>query len=202
MSWTRRREIPIVIYIVSMIFILFSDYTGLMKDTSTVMLTSVIVIVAFTFILGLIQLGRLHISRIQKLKTDWPYSVLLLATFIIYLILIYYRGTPYNLALTLVFTPINLVIALIGFREMSILYHGARARNIYSLLLIVSAVISSLYQAAIGALIPGVNQLGSWLNDVPNTGVSRAIIIALGIGIIVIFVRGLLGLEKSYLGEV
>jgi hypothetical protein len=41
-----------------------------------------------------------------------------------------------------------------------------------------------------------------WLKDVPNTGAMRAITIGMGVGLLAVVIRVLLGMERSYLGEI
>jgi hypothetical protein len=59
-----------------------------------------------------------------------------------------------------------------------------------------------LYQAPAGpAFWSGFEAIGDWFKNVPNTAGNRAILIGMAVGMIAVFVRTLLGLERSQIGE-
>jgi hypothetical protein len=59
-----------------------------------------------------------------------------------------------------------------------------------------------LKNAPLGELIwAGFPELGSWLMTYPSGGVYRAIILGIGLGMIVIGLRTLLGFEAGYIGR-
>jgi hypothetical protein len=50
------------------------------------------------------------------------------------------------------------------------------------------------------AISPWLAIVGKWINDVPNGGAMRGILISIAIGMIGLFVRACLGYEKAYIG--
>jgi ABC-type dipeptide/oligopeptide/nickel transport system permease subunit len=58
------------------------------------------------------------------------------------------------------------------------------------------------YSAPYGtAFWMGFESIGNWIKDVPQMAGQRAIIIGMAVGLIAIFVRTILGLERAQLGE-
>lgn len=92
--------------------------------------------------------------------------------------------------------------ALTGFYIISALYRSFKARNYESALLLVSASILLLKNAPIGEAIlgKGIVTLGDWIMGVPNAAGNMAILIGFAIGVIILSLRTLLGMERGFLG--
>lgn len=202
MSVLRRREIAILFYVVPMLFLVFEYFTGIGSEVSSALIGWAIILSTFTYLIGGFAIFRLHILNISKRRGDWPYSVILIVTFIIFLGLAYTYQPGYDWVLKNVYTPLTIIMfGFVGFYTVTALFRGARIRNPHAGLLIICAILLMLYNAPIGeAIWPGFKTIGGWLKDVPNTGVMRAVTIGVAVGILATFVRALLGLETSYLG--
>jgi len=202
MSVLRRREIAILFYVVPMLFLVFEYFTGIGSESSSALIGWAIILSTFTYLIGGFAIFRLHILNIAKQKGEWPYSVILITSFALFLGLAYTYQPGYKWVLENVYTPLTIIMfGFVGFYAATALFRGARIRNFNAGLLIICAIFLMLYNAPIGeAMWPGFKTIGGWLKDVPNTGVMRAVTIGVAIGILATFVRALLGLETSYLG--
>ena len=75
--------------------------------------------------------------------------------------------------------------------------------NLDATVLLVTSIICILYQTGLGELIhPSFGKLFFWLNNVPNLAGQRGLMVCSAIGAISVCIRILVGIERSYLGEV
>jgi hypothetical protein len=202
MSVLRRKELAMLFYIAPMLFIVFEYYTGIGSSAASALITWGIVLSTFTYLIGGFAIFRHHILKITSRKGDWPYSVILMATFAVFLGMAYVYQPGYQWVLENVYQPLTiLMFGFVGFYTVTALFRGSRVRNAHAGLLMICAVLLMLYNAPVGeAIWPGFHTIGGWLKDVPNTGVMRGVVIGVAIGVLATFVRALLGLETSYLG--
>jgi ABC-type enterobactin transport system permease subunit len=76
-----------------------------------------------------------------------------------------------------------------------------KARSKEAALLLISAVLVMWGRAPISAVISeGFAAIADWMMAVPNTAGMRGIVIGIGIGVISIGIRTLLGIERGHLG--
>lgn len=202
MSIVRRKEIAMLFYAAPMLFIVFEYYTGVGSNAASALITWGIILSTFTYLIGGFAIFRHHILKIANKNNDWPYSVILMATFASFLGMAYLHQPGYQWVLENVYQPLTiLMFGFVGFYTVTALFRGSRVRNLHAGVLITCAVLLMLYNAPVGeAIWPGFQTLGGWLKDVPNTGVMRGVVIGVAIGVLATFVRSLLGLETSYLG--
>jgi len=199
----KRREVSIAIFVLSLLVILFAEYTGVGRDVSSQIMIAVTMIVNFTLVLGFYNLFGHHIRIInRKNMPDMYYSVIFIATFLIYTGLQYFWPSGYDWTVSMVFTPLMMSVTMLEFTFLTMLWRGARVRNVFALIVIVSAAIIMIQQSILGNQIRPLWNLGNWILNVPNKGVTRGITILAGVGIVLTLVRALLGYERSYLGEV
>jgi hypothetical protein len=202
MSIFKRREIPMALYIGAMVFLLFAYYTDIGTNYAADVRQWGIQISTFAVLVGVFMLFKFHITKIMRRQTDWIYSIVIFAFFFFYLGVQYASADLYQYVLINIYTPISYASAY-GVASTTILYRGARTRSIYALLILISFVITSMFNSAIGPMIwQGFIPWGAWLKNVPNTGAMRAITIGMGIGLLAVVIRVLLGMERSYLGEI
>lgn len=202
MSILKRREISHVIYVLTAVIILLAEYTNLGALTSSKLMIAVTMIVNFTIVLGFYNLVYRHVNIItRQQKPDMYYSLVLIITFVVNLATMYLWEPGFQWILAKIFMPVMIAITLGGFTLITMLYRGARVRDWVSLVIMVTAIIVALSKSAIGMLIPPLYITGDWILAVPNMSARRAITILAGLGTIILFIRGLLGLERSYMGE-
>ncbi len=209
----KRGEIPIILFTVVSGIILFSYFTGLIPEVADELIGWSIILVSFSYILGLVTLLRYHLVRIRKREKYWPYSAILLAFFLMFLVsgLLGGVGGYEGIAVSKEFkdflwlhmlAPLQTgVLSYVGFYMYTVFFRGARTRSWDIGIMLITAILLMLYTAPIGAAIwPGFVPIGAWLKDVANSGAYRGIMIGVGIGLIALWLRAVLGYEKSYLG--
>jgi len=166
----------------------------------------VIVTYAFAFMLGPINLARLHIGNVRRRRTHWVYSAILLVVMVISTVVILINGVNGKVSLFLVDSIANsidsAIYAMLGFYVCSAAYRSFKLKNVEATILLISAVILMLGQAPIGdAIIPNTSKLANWILTVPNSAGMRGIRIGASIGAFAASIRVILGLERSWTGS-
>jgi len=98
--------------------------------------------------------------------------------------------------------PIDIgIYALLPCYLFLIAYKGFRIRNIPSALFVCAAFFTMMLNAPIGyAIWPGLPAIGDWVQSVPGLAGSRGIMFGIGLGLIFLLVRVVIGKEKSIAG--
>jgi hypothetical protein len=79
-------------------------------------------------------------------------------------------------------------------------YRAVRARNIPTTLLIIAMIIVLIGGSPIGSVyLPMTSTWTSWLNSVVSMGAQRGLKITIGLGLIVMSIRIIIGREKTYM---
>lgn len=200
-----RKELPIVITLVTAVFVVLAVYSGnanFMEGLDQWF----VVTTAAAVLLGAINQTRHHLRVICRRENNWQYSIVLLVVLYVMLIagILEKPGGPYYsfmFSVTMVPTGAT-VFALLGFYISSAAYRAFRARNIDAAVLLITAVIVMLGRAPIGAVISRFFPAASaWIMNVPNTAVMRAIGLGSFIGAFVQAIKVMLGIERSHLGS-
>jgi hypothetical protein len=200
-SVLRRREIPMALYIIVMVFLIFSNYTGIAKNVAADVRSWGIAIATFAALIGVINISYLHIMKLYRRSKGWPYSIVMFTCFIVYFIVAYIYEPGYTWIISNLSIPLGAAF-LSGFNTLGVIFRGSRARSIWSVLILFSVVATALLMVSLGPLIsPSILDIATWIKDYPTTGVFRAVTIGIGIGLLMLVVRAILGMEKSYLGE-
>lgn len=184
------------------------------------------IIAVFAFFLGGGNLLRVHINKLTKKKTDWPFSIVTIAGFAIMLTAGLFKiGNPGDIAANVnaegslfqviyqtVFVPLGATMyALLAFFVASASYRAFRAKNKEATILLVAAFIILLGSTPFGTVLTSwipeslsiaqIPNLAVWIMSSPNLAGQRAIIIGIGLGVVSISLRLILGIERTYLGD-
>lgn len=159
----------------------------------------------FAFLLGPINLVRLHLNNVRRRREKWIYSAITLATIVIFTILFGYYGSNHAVTMWVInniaYQISGAIYALLGFYICSAAYRTFKLKNLDASILLVSAVLLMLGQAPIGdAIIPGTSRLANWILTVPNSAAMRGIRLGAGVGAYAATMRVVLGLERSWTG--
>lgn len=180
--------------------------------------------------LGILNLVFSNFKKVVLRSPGWAYNLVLLGSFLFtFFYAVQYRMVMKNgMAVTLkgtdlgtmgfkifvnVYTPLSATMfALVAFFIASAAFRAFRAKNFEATLLLVSAglvmlgtiPVADAYFARLGLeRFLGPRNL-SWLSyqiqSVPMTAAQRAINLGVGIGIVVISIKILLGIDRSYFG--
>jgi hypothetical protein len=170
-----RRELPLAIcFIMGLImtvqFFVPHYYSQWLFDN---MLKWLIIVLTFAMILGIGNLIKIHVQKVQRRRRDWLYSIVAL----------------FGISASLAF-----YIASAAFRTF-------RARTLEATLLLVAAVVVMLgrvpLESIVGRWLP---HFAEWILDYPNMAAKRGIMIGIGLGAISTALKIILGIERSWLG--
>ena len=184
------------------------------------------IIAVFAYILGGGNLLRVHLSKVQAKRTDWQYSIVTLVGFTVMLAVGLFKlgnpggieaspTEPGSLFQTLyenIFSPLgSTMYALLAFFIASASYRAFRAKNREATILLIAAFIILLGRTALGTMLTAwipeqfslfqIPNLALWIMNSPNLAGQRAILIGIGLGVVAMSLRVILGIERSHLGK-
>jgi len=207
----KRREIPIVITaFVGIVVILsyFISFDPLQSTASTFTSWGAVLVASMVFI-GLINLCQVHLNHIRRReKGIWPFSAWLLVAMFGTIIIGLWAGVPWgtqNDAWVFIYTYINTsisqtIFSLFGFYVISASFHTLRARNLESVIFLISSFVIFFWAMPVGTYIwPGFSPLGDWFMNVLTAGVYRGILLGISLGLISFGIRVISGIERGYL---
>jgi hypothetical protein len=183
------------------------------------------IIAVFAFFLGGGNLLRVHINKLTRRKQDWGFSIVTIAGFLFMLTIGLFKiGNPGDIASAVdaqgswfktmfdyVINPLqSTMYSLLAFFVASASYRAFRAKNREATILLIAAFIILLGRTPFGMMVTGwvpdslsilqIPNLAVWIMNSPNLAGQRAIIIGIGLGVISMSLRLILGVERSYLG--
>ncbi|MDD5530497.1 MAG: hypothetical protein PHX21_10800 [bacterium] len=208
-----RREIPLAITFITGILIIIGFFVPHkpIGEIQTIFLEWYSIIVGFTMIIGLITLSTVHTRNIRRHSPGFGYSIALILSIVITLIVCFYSGfkygglfdpgTPFMWYYNSVFIPLSATMfALLAFFIASASYRAFRARNIEATLLLLAGVLVMIGRIPLGELMwdkfPGIAE---WIMNIPQMSAKRGMLIGIALGMIVTSLRQVLGIERSYL---
>lgn len=184
------------------------------------------IIAVFAFFLGGGNLVRIHFTRVYRKRPDWGFSTITLVGFAVMLAAGLFKignpqgisgsvtaeGSLLNTLFVHIITPLSSTMyALLAFFVASASYRAFRAKNREATILLVAAFIILLGRTPLGMLVTGwigeslsilqVPNLAVWVMNVPNLAGQRAILIGVGLGVVAMSLRLILGLDRTYLGR-
>lgn len=204
-----KRQLPLIVVLVTALATMLLKFFnfGQVGNTFASELDQWIVIsYAFAFLLGPINLIRLHWGNVARRRTKWAYSAFTLVLLAISTVVMLVNGVNGKVSLFLVDNIGNAIdsaiYAMLGFYVCSAAYRSFKLKNTEASILLVAAVILMLGQAPIGdVLIPNISKFANWILNVPNSAGMRAIGIGASIGGFAASIRVVLGLERSWTGS-
>ncbi len=217
MSLVVKRYVPLGVTFVMGIIMVIATYF-LVPDTpareATVSLTaSVDILVATAGVIGLVVLVRHHLLNVSRRGRLWKYSTITIIGVVLYLIVGLYgvatHEQHYMLASELfawvynnIYVSMDMTIfSLLAFFIASAAYRAFRLRSLEASILLIVGSLMLLGRAPVGGVIwEGFPEIATWLLNVPNTAGTRAILMGIAIGAILLAIRQLLGIERGYLG--
>ncbi|MGD8718051.1 MAG: hypothetical protein PVH29_04435 [Candidatus Zixiibacteriota bacterium] len=203
-----RRELPLAIcFIMGLImavqFFIPHRYSQWLFDN---MLKWLIIVLTFAMILGIGNLIKLHIQKVQHRRRDWLYSIVALFGISASLVTGFGWGigadSPFMVLYNYVQIPMQATMfSLLAFYIASAAFRTFRARTLEATLLLIAAVIVMLgrvpLEGIVGQWLP---DLAEWILDYPNMAAKRGIMIGIGLGAISTALKIILGIERSWLG--
>ena len=205
-----KRTMPLVITFVTGLIVIINSFFKIdfLADFVTNYLSrSITVSLAWAIGLGAMNLMRQHFRRASSNTPQKWYSVILIVTFLIFLIAGFvldrhqqnplyqqwFMAVQNSLSATM-FSVLAFYIATSAFRAF-------RIRNVDSSLLLGSAIIVMLGAVPIGEVIwVGMPDAADWIMSIVQTSAMRAMGIGLTLGSLAQSMRVLVGIERGHLG--
>jgi len=163
-----------------------------------------IIVAAFALALGGFNMLRLHGNKISQKRPNWQYSIIFVVAFVAYFTLGVTTSTTspgYKYIWQNLYQPAaSTMYSFTLFYMASACWRAFRIRNWQSGVLMVTGAAVLLGQVGLGAAIsPAIPKFSAWVIAVPNAAAIRAITIGGSLGMVVMSIRVILGLERTYM---
>ncbi len=221
-----KRQVPLFITFFVGTLLILSVFIPPMENLGENFTLFFDIIAVFAFFLGGGNLLRVHFKKLSKKKRDWQYSIVTICGFFFMLAAGLFKiGNPGDIAssvtaegslfqtiYTNMFVPLgSTMYALLGFFVASASYRAFRAKNREATILLIAAFIILLGRTPFGTMltvwipdsmsIAQIPNLAIWIMNSFNLAGQRAILIGIGLGVVSMSLRLILGVERTYLGD-
>jgi len=207
-----KREVPLLISIAAGIFVLIGFFVPhpAIRTTYDDIQQWVIIVVAFTYVLGMANLLRINVEQVRRRAKDWPYKAALVAALLITMAVGFSEGTRYLndgtrfswIYNTFYSSMSSTMFSLLAFFIASAAFRAFRVRTVEALLLAIAAFILMLGRVPIGNIIhPLLPQAADWLMEIPQNAAKRGILMGAALGVMATGFRIILGIERTYGSE-
>ncbi|MCK5833227.1 hypothetical protein KAH81_06100 [bacterium] len=175
-----------------------------------------IVIGIFGGILAYISFYRAHAMRIKKKAPAWPYSLVAITISVVMILFGFIKGTESgtvfsNMYFYILVSIEGTMFSLLAFYISSAAYRAFRARSVQATALLIAAIIVMLGRIPLGEQLsvwkyiwhgaPSFPDIANWILNVPNMAAKRAMQLGIGLGIMMLSLKIVLGIERSYMGS-
>ena len=202
-----KRTLPLIIVFGLGFFVIVAFFIPLriFQNASQTLETWYTGVIAFFVFIGIFNIIRVNINKMQRRVADWQYSIILLVFLFVMMAAGFIGGTEggvFNYLFEHMQVPLGAtVFSLLAFFVASAAFRAFRARTPEATLLLIAAVIVMIGRVPIGYYIwHGFPSVVEWLMNVPNTAAKRGILFGADLGLISMALRVLLGIERSYMG--
>src|SRR5262245_15139643 len=167
----------------------------------------VIIVVAFTYVLGVANVLKINMTQVQRRERDWPYKIVLIAGLVATIAVGFSEGTRYLndgtrfswIYSTFYSSMSATMFALLAFFIASAAFRAFRVRTVEALLLAIAAFLLMIGRVPIGGAIhPVLPAAAEWLMEIPQNAAKRGILMGAALGVMATGFRLLFGLEKTY----
>mgnify|MGYP001259458558 FL=1 len=221
-----RREVPLFITFFIGMLLIFAVFIPPIENLDEDFTVFFDIIAVFAFFLGGGNLLRVHVTKLSRRQTDWGYSIVTLGGFLGMLVIGLFKlgnpggiaaaptesGSLFQLIFDYVLVPLGATMySLLAFFVASASYRAFRAKNREATILLVAATIILIGRTPFGMYLTSwmpeslsvleIPNLAMWIMNAPNLAGQRAIMIGIGLGVVAMSLRIILGIERSYLGE-
>jgi hypothetical protein len=158
-----------------------------------------IIVAAFAMVLGFFNVLIVHLNKILRFKQGWFYSIFLVLTMMIVLLLGLIEGPQGSLTSQVfqyVLFPLQATIfSLLAFFVASAAYRAFRLRSWESVLLVITGIIVLLGQVPLWGALTSFKE---WILEVPSMAGARGILLGVALGTVATGLRVLLGIDRPY----
>lgn len=210
-----KRTVPLLITMLSGLFVLagFFIREPAVRDVYDDIQQYVIVVVAFTYVLGVANVLKSNLDEVfvhGRRTPDWPYKVVLVLGLLVTIGVGLGEGRHYlddgshfSWIYDNFYSPMAATMfALLAFFIASAAFRAFRVRTPEALLLAIAAFILMLGRVPIGAAIhPWIPAAADWLMEIPQNAAKRGILMGAALGVVATGLRVIFGVERTYGGE-
>ncbi|HLF06425.1 MAG TPA: hypothetical protein VI893_04525 [Thermoplasmata archaeon] len=204
-----KREVPLLISMVAGIFVLIGFFVPhpAIKTTYDDLQQWVIIVVAFTYVLGVANVLRINWTQVSRREKDWPFKIALIAGMLATIAIGLSEGSHYlddGSKFTWIYNTFYssmsaTMFSLLAFFIASAAFRAFRIRTMEALLLSLAAFILMLGRVPIGNVIhPALPEVAEWLMEIPQNAAKRGILMGAALGVMATGFRIILGIEKTY----
>ena len=197
-----------IIAIIAGIFVLLGYFfPSIFGGIQSTLVGWAIILAAFALVLGIINLALVHWKKINSKAPGSIYSLVLLVSLILTIILASISGPTGTLTLWLFNTfQVPVEVSLLAVLSIILVYAGARllARRphwstILFLVTVLLVLLGSVPLLFIGEVAP-LNAVRSWLTQVPAVAGARGLLLGVALGTVATGIRILIGVDRPYGG--
>jgi len=196
-----RKEVPIFLTGLMGAIIFAEYYIGApeIKLVSAELKNWAVIIASFTVFISTFKMFVSNWSKIVKREPkQWYISIwfLFITSFMLIIGVLYSVNNSVYVWLfnNIYYTLSSSTNALMGFFIASAAFRAFKMRNIESAILLVSATLVAFTNVPIGIMLwKDFPMIGTWIRDVVNTAAFRGITIGVGVGVVFLGIRRLLG---------
>jgi hypothetical protein len=205
-----KREIPVIITFVFGAFMIVQYFIPhpLINGIATTLQGWAIIVIAFSYVLGSVNILRINGEQVYRRHRDWPYKLVLIGGFLLMLITGLVggieQGSFANDRLFMqIYIPMSATMySTLAFFIASAAFRAFRIRTWQAAILAVTAVAVMLGRVPIGQLLwKQFPDFVDWVMNVPNAVAQRGILIGAALGAIATGLKVVFGIERSYLGH-
>ena len=182
------------------IIVLVGLLSGTFAAPTNLLLQLAVITVAVTILIGIINLLGIHFRRILGRQRGWVYSIVLVLSTLLVLVLWLTDSDAENMAL-LEGVQVSIESALAGLLLFALVY-GAyrlmRQRVTWAAMLFIVALLIILIGAVPLREVQALAEIRAWLLAVPVSAGARGILLGIALATVVTGVRVLIGQERSY----
>ena len=159
-----------------------------------------IMLTAFALLLGLINLVKVHLTRIvRRHEASAGYSVIVVITAALVLVVglwFMLPSPPMTWIFDNLYAPLqSAFFALVAFFLATAAYRALRARNIETMWMLLAALVVFAGQTPILGVLVDARE---WVLNIPSTAGVRGILLGVALGTIATALRLLVGLDRPY----
>jgi len=202
-----KRTLPLIIVAGSGFFMLVAFFipSKFFQDTSQTFQNWYIGVAAFFVFIGILNLVKINIEKIQRKLRDWRYCYILLFFLAFTMATGFIQGREGKAFLYMFYnfqTPLGATMfSLLAFFMASATFRAFRAKTPEATILLIAALLVMLGRIPVGYWIwHNYPDLVEWIMTGPNTAAKRGILFGIDLGLISMALRVLLGIERSYMG--
>jgi ABC-type antimicrobial peptide transport system permease subunit len=198
--------LPLFVVLLTALLVLADFFTtGVADGIGHALALWVSIIAGVLLLLGLGNIARVHLGRLQKGEAGWVYSLALLVSAIVVIVagvvgrVAGYQDGVSNWIFQYIYQPLaTTLFSLLAFLLISAALRTLRIRSIESALLVIGALVVLLGQVAF-APFSSLSSISQWFQDYPVLGIIRGILIGTALGAIATSLRYLLGVDNNYM---